>query len=140
MEDEMRSEQEEGKRQNREESLLDKVFDDPSPPAPALITQEILEDDLPFTADPASMVQSYLQQNLLAEALAVYRAGLSASQPMKVRMQAANKVTALALEDKGDRGKNLSINFSFGGKFNERPEIEVGESIETGEGQRFGKK
>jgi len=120
-----------------EETFLDRVFDEPSPPAPALITQEALMEDLPFADNPGEMIRTFLQQNHLGDALQVYVEGLSEGK-FAHRKQSADKILELALGDKA-APSGVNINFSFGGKFNERPEVEVGENIVTGEEERFKK-
>ena len=118
-----------------EETILDRVFDEPHPPAPALITREVFFEDLPFSENPSGLISSFLQQAHLGEALQVYIDGLS-SQKFSNRKQSADKILDLALKQP-ETPSGVNINFSFGGKFNEKPEISVGRSIVTGEEERF---
>lgn len=123
---------------DREEDYIDRIFDDPDPPAPAIITEEVFLEDVPVSDNPGSLVQKYLQQNYLGKAIRVYTDGLSAGK-FSERKQSADKIVDLSLGDKAGGPSGVNINFSFGGKFNERPEVEVGREIDTGEETRFGK-
>lgn len=120
-----------------EDEAMDRVFDEPHPPAPPLITEEVLLADLPSSDDPRTLARDYLKQNLLGEALLTYKAGLSTNQPMGTRLRAADKIVSLALEEEATPKGGINVNFSFGGKFSQPPEITVGETIDTGEEGRY---